>query len=76
MALSEYEVRKQKVETLRSLGINPYAQKYDKTSMISDLLGKEGESFRDVEEIIPAPKNQYKTAGRLTLFRSHGKLSF
>lgn len=76
MALSEYEVRKQKADTLRSLGINPYAQKYDKTSMISDLLAKEGSTFRDVEEIIPSPKNEYKTAGRLTLFRSHGKLSF
>lgn len=76
MTLSEYEVRKQKVETLRSLGINPYAQKFDKTSMIQDLLSKEWEKFRDVEEIIPEPKKEYKTAGRLTLFRSHGKLSF
>lgn len=41
MALSEYEVRKQKVETLRSLGINPYAQKFDKKYMIKDLLQKE-----------------------------------
>lgn len=44
--------------------------------MINDLLSKEGGNFRDVEEIIPAPKSDYKTAGRLTLFRSHGKLSF
>ncbi len=41
MALSEYEVRKQKAETLRSRGINPYAQSYDKKQMIGDLLTKE-----------------------------------
>ncbi len=76
MTLSEYEVRKQKAEKLREMGINPYAPKYDKTSMIQDLLTKKEEEFRDVEEIIPSPKNEYKTAGRLTLFRSHGKLSF
>lgn len=76
MALSEYEVRKQKTETLRSLGINPYAQKYDKMQTIADLLAQAGRDLRDVEEIIPAPKADCKTAGRLTLFRSHGKLSF
>lgn len=76
MALSEYEVRKQKADTLRSLGINPYAQKYDKQYMISDILAQESSNFRDVEEIIPAPQKDYKTAGRVTLFRSHGKLSF
>lgn len=76
MALSEYEVRKQKAETLRSLGIVPYAPKFDKKSMISALLEKKDEKFRDVEEIIASAKDQYKTAGRVTLFRSHGKLSF
>ena len=76
MALSEYEVRKQKAETLRSMGINPYAQKFDKKQMISDLLAKAEEKFRDVEEIVKGPENTSKTAGRLTLFRSHGKLSF
>ena len=76
MALSEYEVRKQKAETLRSIGINPYAAKFDKQYMIEELLAKQGESFRDVEEIVLQPKGLYKTAGRLTLFRAHGKLSF
>lgn len=62
MALSEYEVRKQKAETLRSMGINPYAQKFDKKQMISDLLARSEDSFRDVEEIVKAPANSYKTA--------------
>jgi len=76
MVLSEYEVRKQKAETLRSLGIAPYAEKFDKKYTIQELLAYEWSTFRDVEEIISAPKHDYKTAGRITLFRTHGKLSF
>ena len=52
MALSEYEVRKQKVGQLRALGINPYAPKFDKKQMISELLAKESEQFRDIDTIL------------------------
>lgn len=41
MVLSEYEVRKQKAETLRSLGIAPYAEKFDKKYTIQELLAYE-----------------------------------
>lgn len=75
MALSEYEVRKEKVQKLRSLGITPYAESFDKKHTISDLFAIK-EDFRAVEEIVESPKKLYKTAGRVTLFRSHGKLSF
>ena len=59
---SEYQIRIEKVAQLRKLGINPYANKYDKQHMISNLVAKEGDSFRDIEEIILNPKNEYKTA--------------
>gem|GEM_PF-1756138 len=35
---SERDIRIQKVQTLRDLGINPYAQSWDKTHMIGNLL--------------------------------------
>lgn len=76
MALSEYEVRKEKVAKLQSLGITPYAQKFDKKHSISALHSHTNDNFRDIEEIIIVPQNLYKTAGRVILFRSHGKLSF
>ena len=76
MALSEYEVRKEKVGKLRDLGITPYAQKFDKKHTIGDILSHEKDTFRDIEVIVAEPQMNYKTAGRLTLFRSHGKLSF
>lgn len=65
-----------KLEQLRSLGIIPYAPKFDKKDMIVDLLSQQENKFRDIEEIILSTNHDHKTAGRLTLFRSHGKLSF
>lgn len=32
--------------------------------------------FRDINDIIAGPRPSWQTAGRLTLFRAHGKLSF
>lgn len=78
MTLSEYEVRKEKVQKLRTLGIQPYAEKFDKIHTIAQLyaIEKQSKEFRWIEKIIETPEIPYKTAGRLTLFRSHGKLSF
>lgn len=80
MILSEYEVRKEKVQKIRALGIQPYAEKFDKKHTIADLFAIEKNSwasaFRSIEDIVQWPQKDYKTAGRLTLFRSHGKLSF
>lgn len=81
---SERDVRIAKAQALREMGINPYAQKFDKTSMIGDHLGTyqknlaDGESspFRDINDIIAGPVSSISTAGRLTLYRTHGKLSF
>lgn len=75
-ALSEYEVRKEKVTKLRDLGIIPYAQKFDKKYTVAELHTHAGDSLRDIEIIVAEPQLQFSTAGRVTLFRSHGKLSF
>jgi len=85
--LSERDVRIQKIDRLKSFGIVPYAQKFDKQIMIEKLVscyGKEleGESpFRSIEEILESPdavsgSHFIKTAGRLTLLRWHGSLTF
>ena len=48
MTLSEYEVRKEKVQKLRTLGIQPYAQKFDKIYTIAALyaIEKQSKEFR------------------------------
>jgi len=76
MSLSEYEVRKAKVWQLQNLGIVAYAQKYDKKHTVAQLLAHSEETHRDINDIIAAPKVQFSTAWRMTLYRSHGKLSF
>ncbi len=82
--LSEYDIRRQKVTTLREIGINPYTQQRIKTHHISDLLspwGIEGTSqsnipFRSIDDILLSPNNTISIAGRLMLKRVSGKLSF
>ena len=73
--LTEYDIRVQKLEKIRQNGINPYAQKFDKKDMIWDILKVEKE-FRNIEDIISNPSEQYKTAWRILLKRPHWKLSF
>ncbi|GHW02722.1 lysine--tRNA ligase [candidate division SR1 bacterium] len=75
--LSEREVRIQKVVKMKAMGVIPFAQSYDKTHLISDIIKQyEKADLRDIETIITSPVVQVSTAGRLTLYRSHGKLAF
>jgi lysyl-tRNA synthetase class 2 len=68
---SESLDRIKKIEQLRALGINPYAQKYDRTHHIAEIsVVPHTESLRTIEEIIPAPKTPYSIAGRIVLSRS------
>lgn len=55
--------RIKKIEIIKSLGMNPYADKFDRTHSISDCLALEIDS--DV-----------KTAGRIILSRNMGKMGF
>lgn len=75
--LSEKEVRIQKVEKMKQLGVIPFAQGYDKTQNIADIIQQyTSQELREIETIISNPLVQVSTAGRLMLYRSHGKLAF
>lgn len=75
---SEYQVRKEKLEQLRARGVNPYVENFDKKHTIGDIINlyDAKTDLRDSEVIVASPVMQVSTAGRVTLFRTHGKLSF
>lgn len=76
--------RIRKLERIKALGVNPFATKFDTTHQIGQILAKyptkieEGQtsSFRNVEEVIPAPTSDVALAGRVMLHRSFGKICF
>lgn len=75
--LSEREVRIQKIQKLQTMGIHPYAQSFHKQHLIKDIIAQyTDKELRDIETIIPNPEKQVITAGRVMLYRSHGKLAF
>ncbi len=73
-----------KLERIKSLGVNPFATKFDITSPISEIAIKypakleEGgvSGFRTIEAIIPTPTDETSIAGRVLLHRSFGKICF
>ncbi|HBY75020.1 TPA: hypothetical protein DEG21_04045, partial [Patescibacteria group bacterium] len=69
-------VRIEKIKRMKNLGIIPYAQRFDKKDKISDLILREKEVFRDINDIILDAKALVQTAGRVILYRSFGKISF
>lgn len=77
ITLSEREVRIQKVEKMKKMGIQPFAQSFQKQDMIKDIIAKyENEELRDSEILVSDAQIQVATAGRVMLHRSHGKLAF
>ena len=73
----ERDVRIAKVQKMKDMGVIPYAQSFDKKDLISDIIQDyETKEHRDIEEIIPKPEIQVQTAGRVMLYRTHGKLAF
>jgi lysyl-tRNA synthetase class 2 len=73
----ERDVRIAKIQKIRDMGIIPFAQSFDKKDLIGDIIKKyETKEHRDINDIIPTPEIQVQTAGRLMLYRSHGKLAF
>ena len=73
----ERDVRIAKIQKMKDMGIIPYAQSFDKKNLISDIIRDyETKQLRDINDIIPNPEIQVKTAGRVMLYRSHGKLAF
>lgn len=73
----ERSVRLQKLNTLRTLGVKLYPDRFSDKQDTLDIRAKaEGKKFREIDEIIPDPKNTIHTAGRIVLIRSFGKLIF
>jgi len=73
----EREVRIGKIQKMKAMGIFPYAQSFDKKDLIWNIIKTyETKEHRDINDIIPNPEIQVKTAGRVMLYRSHGKLAF
>jgi len=73
----ERDVRIAKAKKMKSMGVIPYAQSFDKKNLISDIIKDyETKEHRDINDIILNPEMQVKTAGRVMLYRTHGKLAF
>ena len=64
-------VRLNKIENLRSQGINPYSNKFRVNMIIPEAL----EKFSDISEE-EISKDKFAMAGRLITIRKHGKTTF
>ena len=83
---SETLDRIKKLDRIRTLGVNPYATRFDITDQIISITSKyqsnintetgEMNPFRSVEEVIISPKDDIALAGRIILHRSFGKICF
>ena len=67
------EKRKEKINELRDLGIDPYSNKFIKTDMVEDILKKYSQESPKSFEL---DNINYKIAGRVTAIRSFGKSAF
>jgi lysyl-tRNA synthetase, class II len=73
----EVEVRVQRMKEMRELGLNPFAQGYDRTHDAASLVAEAGKrELRHLEEILENPKADISVAGRVTLHRSFGGILF
>ncbi|MFA5916669.1 MAG: lysine--tRNA ligase [Candidatus Gracilibacteria bacterium] len=73
-SLSENDIRKNKLQLLVDAGINPFAEKYNRTSSIDDI--QELPDTTSMNEARNSENDLIQIGGRLMNFRSHGKLSF
>ncbi|NBV42895.1 lysine--tRNA ligase, partial [bacterium] len=69
--LTEEEIRLQKVQSLRSRGINPYTYKFHKTDSVSDVISRYGNLGPEAHS-----QDQVTVAGRVIAKRGHGKATF
>ena len=65
------EARRRKLEALRGRGVEPFALRFDRTALASDLREKYGGLEPD-----SGTGETVRVAGRLLTFRRHGRLSF
>ncbi len=64
------QVRIEKLEQLRQLGVEPYPYAFESDSRTSELIGK----FEDFQEPDKGPR--HRIAGRIRSFRGKGKVAF
>ena len=72
--------RIKKLERIRSLGVNPFATRFNVSSPIAQITTQytsniniengDTNPFRSVEEVIADPKSDIRIAGRVILHRS------
>ncbi|MCA9809381.1 MAG: lysine--tRNA ligase, partial [Candidatus Dadabacteria bacterium] len=73
MENEQYEQRKEKLNELRALGINPYANGYKPGHLAGELLAKYGETpTEDFEKL----EDVFTLAGRVVALRDFGKSLF
>ncbi|MBU2511866.1 lysine--tRNA ligase [bacterium] len=65
---NQMQARLDKLEKLKSLGVNPYPYRYEKTHSINEIKEKQETLIQDETEI--------KLCGRLLAFRRQGKTAF
>jgi lysyl-tRNA synthetase class 2 len=78
--------RLKKLDRIRSLGVNPFATRFDQNKKISeinteyrakiDIENGDTSPFRTIEDVILEPKSDVAIAGRVMLHRSFGKICF
>lgn len=78
---NERNDRIQKLSDIKAMWVIPYASRYKKSQNISNILENRQTKnemwlLRNVDDIIISSNREVSTAGRLTLYRSHGKLAF
>jgi lysyl-tRNA synthetase class 2 len=71
-SLSEVEERKAKLAELKKRKIDPYARRYDKTHLVSEIA----EKAKKLKNGGRLPKLKVAVAGRIRAIRKHGKLIF
>ena len=73
ITLSEREVRIQKVEKMKKMGIHPFAQSFQKQDMIKDIIAKyENEELRDSEILVSDAQIQVATAWKISFCKDFG----
>lgn len=73
MENDQYEQRKEKLNELRSLGVNPFANGYKPDSLAGDLLARFAET---TAEELESREDIYSLAGRVVGLRDFGKSIF
>ena len=71
---SEQElVRREKAERLRSLGLDPFGQRYDRSDFAEDIV----EKYKDIDhDAFEGMNDTARVAGRIMFIRRMGKASF